>query len=166
MIEIYHSSWKINGIDFTVEDILREGLKSKAELMKERLWFGKAPVNDFQEWRAHCIYFGLQEPKSEIWFSILVDPSITFVGNQELEYSYESYRSSIMTLAEFLEKQKADGKFMHPLTGERLKSPVRIEVEDSLGINITRISLNYIEEIFLEEDIIPGNRIRRYRISP
>ena len=167
MEEIYHLAFEENmGI------ILRDGLKSRGQLIRDGVWWKQdSPVNDFEQWRYDCVYFGLGTPGEGVnWFSLLVDPYETLVGNQYLEYSYDAYKRSIMTLAEYLRKQDLDrGEYSHPLTAERSDKMTEIVVPDSLGLarwGAMRTGMgkmnDYRPEVFIETDIIPANRIHRY----
>lgn len=171
MEEIYHISWMANRDISYRNKILNEGLKSRLQLTKEGIWKANPPINSFEEWRFGCIYFGLKNPSNETtWFSLLVNPDKTLIGNLNLEYSYDAYKESVMTLAEFLNRQsQGQGEHTHPLTAKKLEKAEKIVVPDSFGLahcnslGIREIK-EYHPEVFVETNTIPFDRIHRHHL--
>ncbi len=164
MQEIFHSSWRVNGRDYTVEDVLRDGLKSKKRLIEEGQWTGSVPQTDFEKWRAGLVYFVLENP-GRTWFSLMVDPTEVKVGNINLEQSPEAYKQSIMTLDQYLQRQSGS-RILHPITAEPMAKEQSFSFPfPKFGDDIQLPVSKYRVEVLIEEEVIPGSRIHRYNVG-
>ncbi|MCR4284497.1 MAG: hypothetical protein NUV97_00445 [archaeon] len=158
MVEVYST------LDLQkIEDVLKDGLKSKRRLILEGVVKDEPTLHTFEEWRRELIYFGLEEPPRETaWVSIEVNPKTVMEGNKSLKFSYYSYQDSIMTLDAYLRRQKDRGKHNNPLTAKRLRKPVIIKFQNTYellrGNREDLVVSTYEPEVFIRT-----NRIARFQ---